>query len=259
MKNKKPFSEVDLHRFSNDPEYRTLLLDLKKYFESAFRKILSPYHPSEILVQTVIDKTVLDKADYTVSFPGFAFRLTDTLYLNPAVCYHFYELLSGRTIAEPVYLSAQQLCYRNESSYSFLKRMYAFTVYEGAVIGSNQDVEGFRKGLIDDVYTFASGLKLEGTIEKSSDPFFVSDENKGKILLQKLYPLKFELRLKVDAHESIAVASFNNHQGFFGNTFKIKLPNGEPAHSGCVAFGLERWVYAFLRYHGLDRNKWPQI
>ena len=29
-------------------------------------------------------------------------------------------------------------------------------------------------------------------------------------------------------------------------------------HSVCVAFGLERWVYAFLAQHGDDPARWPE-
>ena len=33
--------------------------------------------------------------------------------------------------------------------------------------------------------------------------------------------------------------------------------DGSAAESGCVGFGLERWVYAFLSQRGLDRDAWP--
>ena len=34
---------------------------------------------------------------------------------------------------------------------------------------------------------------------------------------------------------------------------------GEPAASGCVAFGLERWLLAFLVAHGPDAAAWPDF
>ena len=61
---------------------------------------------------------------------------------------------------------------------------------------------------------------------------------------------KYELRLSVGADgRDIAVASFNNHHEFFGRRFDIALAAGGPAHTGCVAFGLERWVLALLAQH----------
>ena len=55
----------------------------------------------------------------------------------------------------------------------------------------------------------------------------------------------------------VAIASFNSHGDFFGRRMNIRLPGGEVAHSGCVAFGLERWAYAFFCQNGLDAARWP--
>ena len=78
--------------------------------------------------------------------------------------------------------------------------------------------------------------------------------------MQQLLPLKYELRLRVDsAGRSIAAASFNNHGQHFGRAFSIRLASGDYAHTGCVAFGWERWVIAFVNQHGPDENRWPQI
>ena len=49
------------------------------------------------------------------------------------------------------------------------------------------------------------------------------------------------------------------HQNFFGRHLNITLPDGEPIHTGCTAFGLERMVYAFLAQFGFDRENWPQV
>jgi seryl-tRNA synthetase len=76
--------------------------------------------------------------------------------------------------------------------------------------------------------------------------------------MQQVQPLKYELRLKVSGDgRSIAAASFNNHQTHFGRSFSIRQPGGEFAHSGCVAFGWERWVIAFVAQHGVREDDWP--
>jgi hypothetical protein len=46
------------------------------------------------------------------------------------------------------------------------------------------------------------------------------------------------------------VASFNRHETFFSSRFGFEMTGGRAAHSGCVAFGLERWVLAWLARHG---------
>ena len=54
----------------------------------------------------------------------------------------------------------------------------------------------------------------------------------------------------------LAAASFNYHQGFFGERFAIRIPEGA-AHSACVGFGLERWVYATVCQFGPEPEGWP--
>ena len=75
--------------------------------------------------------------------------------------------------------------------------------------------------------------------------------------MQQLQPLKYELRLGSAEGRTVATASFNRQQDHFGKAFSIHLPNGDAAHSGCVAFGWERWVIAFVAQHGLDEENWP--
>jgi hypothetical protein len=65
----------------------------------------------------------------------------------------------------------------------------------------------------------------------------------------------------------MAIASFNNHETFFGEAFSISLaryghPTSDratPAWSGCVAFGIERWLLALLVEHGLNPRDWPLV
>ena len=80
----------------------------------------------------------------------------------------------------------------------------------------------------------------------------------GRPLLQRIKGLKQELHLPVGA-ESVAAASFNLHERFFGDAFDIRLPDGTAASSACVAFGVERWTLAFLAAHGTDARAWPAV
>jgi len=38
-----------------------------------------------------------------------------------------------------------------------------------------------------------------------------------------------------------AVSSLNYHRNYFGEKFDIRY-QGEPVHTSCVAFGIERWI-----------------
>jgi hypothetical protein len=116
-----------------------------------------------------------------------------------------------------------------------------------------------RTDLMGRVSTWMKELALDGHIEVATDPFFTS-EARGRLLMQQMLPLKYELQLRVDPDgRSVAAASFNNHQQHFGRAFSILLPSGDHAHSGCVAFGWERWMIAFVNQHGPDEERWPNI
>jgi aspartyl-tRNA synthetase len=51
--------------------------------------------------------------------------------------------------------------------------------------------------------------------------------------------------------------SFNAHRDHFGTTWDIQDASGAPAHTGCVAFGMDRLTIALFWIHGLDTRKWP--
>ncbi|MNC70863.1 Amino acid--[acyl-carrier-protein] ligase [compost metagenome] len=69
--------------------------------------------------------------------------------------------------------------------------------------------------------------------------------------------MKYELRLSVPyLDKSIAASSVNFHSNTFGNAFNIKFGK-RSAVTGCVGFGIERWVFAFLAQYGLDETRWP--
>ncbi len=51
--------------------------------------------------------------------------------------------------------------------------------------------------------------------------------------------------------------SFNYHRDHFGTTWDIVDAAGEPAHTGCVAFGMDRLAVAMFHTHGIDLDHWP--
>ena len=56
--------------------------------------------------------------------------------------------------------------------------------------------------------------------------------------MQRLLGTKIEWCLP----DGLAVASINRHGAFFGDRFQIRDARGTPAHSACIAFGLDRWA-----------------
>jgi seryl-tRNA synthetase len=51
--------------------------------------------------------------------------------------------------------------------------------------------------------------------------------------------------------------SFNYHRDHFGATWNLRTETGEVAHTGCVAFGIDRLTLALFATHGLDLPRWP--
>ena len=215
---------------------------------------------------SVIDLAVLERAgrvdELTRVIPSGAAQggsLGMTAALAPAVCYHAYPELEGKTIGpDAETLTAVGRCYRHEGgSFVPLERLWDFTMREIIILGTRDQVEVQRQSLVRQVTELVTLLELDGSIEAATDPFFTAGDE-GRRLMQQMGALKHELRLAVDVTgRTIAAASFNHHHDYFGTRFAINLTSGTPAHSGCVAFGLERWVLAILAQHGIDERAWP--
>jgi seryl-tRNA synthetase len=179
--------------------------------------------------------------------------------LPPAVCYHVYAALAGGVVASPTLLTAQGTCWRHEGArHAPLERGWAFTMREIVCLGSSAETKAFRARVVPRAMAFAAALGLDATVVEASDPFFAPTA-RGKALLQRVKALKHELLLPLGDGRRIAAASFNLHEGFFGEAFNIRLAGGDVAATACVAFGLERWLLAVLTSHGPDSRHWPAV
>ena len=70
--------------------------------------------------------------------------------------------------------------------------------------------------------------------------------------------LKFELLIPYHASaKPTACMSFNYHRDHFGQVWGLQDNRDEFAHTGCVAFGMDRLAVALFANHGLDVARWP--
>ncbi len=200
----------------------------------------------------------LVRAGYLESFPGRAVfpnpaaDATDGHAIPPAACLQCYAGLADRTLdSAPLVLSVRNHCARGDEVVEAAHgRLQEFTMREIVIIGSANDVDRARRALMRRAQTYVARLDLSATIDVATDPFHIPAD-RGKLALQRLRALKYELRMPV-RRQPVAVASFNYHEDFFGRAFGITLPDGSPAHSGCVAFGLERWELALREQLSTD-------
>jgi seryl-tRNA synthetase len=231
---------------------------------------------------SMIPLTTLHKCRYIPSFPQnihlvseFPHRLQDLnkvretgnleeisrlspYALSPAVCFHCYAELSEKRLSNPLLLTARGTCYRHESSWRLGKhRMNEFSMREIVMFGDTSFIETKRKQFMEEAWVLFEALGLRGRIETASDPFFFSEETaKGQI--QLMGNMKYELIVELDEDKgSFSIASFNNMEDSLCKPFEVLNDEYKPMHSGCIAFGIDRWVFALLSCYGGDYAKWP--
>lgn len=177
--------------------------------------------------------------------------------LTPAACYHFYIYYQGRDLAGPLYLTTRANCFRQEKFYRPLRRQRNFNMREIVCIGTPDEVKSFlEKYRVAMTEAFAA-LKLPVAWEVATDPFFDPTRN-PKFLMQTLDPVKHEMVFRKGGPDELSIGSVNYHKNYFGEAFGITT-RGNEASSGCVAFGLERWIHAIVETHGPDEASWPDF
>jgi seryl-tRNA synthetase len=146
-------------------------------------------------------------------------------------------------------------CYRHEAS-AEPGRLRSFRMTELVRIGEPEDCDGWRLAWRDRVADWLTALGLDVLAEPATDPFFgPADRLMRSSQLEQ--ELKWELRVPVADGLRQAIASTNYHQDHFGSTFDLSAEDG-PAHSACVAFGLDRIALALSHVHGPDLSDWPE-
>jgi seryl-tRNA synthetase len=173
--------------------------------------------------------------------------------LTPAACYHIYILHQGSDLAAPLYVTTRNTCFRREKYYSPLQRQWAFSMREIVCVGSQEEVLAFLERYRARVAGFFERIGLPIAWSHATDPFFNPRTN-PKYIAQKLDPVKHEMVFRDD----LAIGSVNFHRNYFGDAFGITR-GGSEAYSGCVAFGIERWLYALLAHFGADPKGWPDV
>jgi len=173
-------------------------------------------YPAEIPLAT------LGRAGFTTAFPQklvWTGKPGDESARPPAVCYHHYPCVADSTLEGGTsVVTAIGRCHRNEynadSPYP-VERLRSFTMREIIGVGDPAFIEKLRNQLIDAVSRWTKELALDGHIEIATDPFF-TNEARGRMLMQRMLPLKYELRLRVDPDgRSVAAASFTQRSRYF--------------------------------------------
>jgi seryl-tRNA synthetase len=181
------------------------------------------------------------------------------LVLSPAACYPVYPLAAerGPVPDDGLLFDVAADCFRHEPS-SDIDRFQSFRMREFVCIGSPAKVATFRDEWMVSAVSLAADLGLPQEMDRASDPFF---GRVGQLMAanQVEQALKFELLIPVRSEGGpTACMSFNYHRDHFGKTWTLVQEDGETAHSGCVAFGIDRLAVALFANHGTDTGDWPE-
>jgi len=213
----------------------------------------------------VIAREIIEKVGYHESFPhllGRVFARTDTgmlaesdLVLLPAGCYCVYPAYAGMRLDAAAELSIEATCFRQEAG-AELGRLRSFRMREFVRLGTAEQCLIWRDDRLAAARDWLAELGLETESAVASDPFFGSG-NRMMRMLQMERELKIELRAPVGPGQVQAIASGNYHTDQFGRLFAISGPDGDVAHTACLAFGYERLALAMMHRHGANAHRWP--
>jgi hypothetical protein len=270
-----------------------LVTRLIDFFERQFTGLADSFGAAPYRFPTLIPANYLERVNYFRAFPHsltFATHLREDLevidqfaehaacdehglnqppeafaqiqaLLSPAVCYHLYFALADKPLPNgQVVATAVGNCFRYEAiNLTTLERLWNFTMREVIFVGSKEFVLENREIARQRMQAVFERIGLAYRVESANDPFFIGEFRK-QAAFQSAFQLKYEIRAKLPFKDgTLAVGSYNHHQDFFGRSLNITLPDGSPAHTGCVAFGLERIALAFLAQFGLEQENWPEF
>lgn len=171
--------------------------------------------------------------------------------LTPAACHHLYTAHEDEQLSAPLYLTTRNTCFRQEERYVPLRRQWSFSMREIVCLGAPGEAAQFFEAGQRAVGRLLDELGLPFAWAGATDPFFRPADN-PKYLMQRLSPVKFEAVYGGD----LAIGSANLHYEHFGAAFGISR-DGAAAHSACIAFGIERWLFAITDHYGTDPAQWP--
>jgi seryl-tRNA synthetase len=186
----------------------------------------------------------------------------DGMCLNPAACFPCYPTLTGQKFVEGQCYTWLGRVFRYESrNINGLDRLYEFNVRELVFVGDEDYVRNIRAKSLPIVEELASFMDIDCQVQTATDPFFAT-VSAAKKFWQAAQEVKNEIKIPALGNDGsikmLACGSINLHGNFFGKRFNFTTANGEPAQTGCVGLGIERWVLAAFTQHGFEPQRWPE-
>lgn len=233
------------------------LLPIEAYKKTGYLKHSPQY--AIFCCSTFEDMNKLENLDKNIDSYNWSSVLKNPIHaLSPSACFHTYLEYENMVLDTNSVVTFNQNVFRNEGrfNYSEFGRLMGYHVREIVMIGSADFVLNIRKRILDEVINLLKQWEMCAKVSIAADPFIIPKMQKFK-KIQKSEELKYEVRLNCSNEHEISVASFNLHGTAFTSPFNIKTADSENTVTGCIGFGLERWVIAFISQFGIDVNNWP--
>lgn len=178
--------------------------------------------------------------------------------LSPSACFHTYLDYENHHLPSNTVVTFRQSVFRNEGRFNYdeIGRLRDYHVREIVLIGDQIFVENKRTQILNDIIDILKYLNLNSNISIASDPFVMPQIQQLK-KIQIKEEIKYEVRLSINSNKMISVASLNLHGKAFTYPFNIIVDKCDDTVTGCVGFGIERWVLSFLCQYGTNPNDWP--
>jgi seryl-tRNA synthetase len=254
------------------PQFETVLNRL----QALLGEVDPSASPGPTWYAPVVPRAHIDRAEYAENFPQLlgtvhalragaaadaresAARAETDVVLAPAVCYSVYPQIADSTIGEARFFDAVGHCYRHEATSEY-GRFRSFRMREFVVVAGQDEAWDWRDAWITRCEELFARLGVAVSVQAASDPFFgPGDRFMRSSQLQQ--SLKYEFHAPVHGRDpGTAIASANSHKDHLGERFAIDFADRGPAHSSCMAFGLERTVSALIHAHGDDLANWPEL
>ena len=250
----KRFGEIAMEAGCEKRKY-PVLLPLNTYKRTGYLKKSPQYAifccDLEENINKIMDIDIEKPLKELLKHPGAA--------LSPSACFHVYNEIQDKLLDKPLAITLVQDVFRNEGRFNWNEygRLKCYTIRELVFIGDDKYVETKIRMVEDKIKRILEELDLNSKITISSDAFIAPEFQKLK-KIQKATKCKYEVRIKTGRNTDLACASLNFHGVSFSKAFKFGVAGINPTVSGCIGFGIERWVLAFLAQYGFEVNKWPE-
>jgi len=204
--------------------------------------------PHHLTIPTYLKKAEFDRSDKNVEIDNSRIEVSDRC-LTPAACLHIYPYLEGKKIRDKIITTRASVYRHEDEAYDEKVRLWNFHVREIVFVGSRQFVKGKLEEFSAISLSYAKKIGVDAHLIDAHDNFHPTKRNDIKKRLQEQNFVKKELSVSIRGNNA-AIASFNYHDTHFSAPFNFS--ENSRIVTGCVGFGLERWVAAIDKREGRE-------